>query len=88
MENLSKQLVGSIQGRGHVVVMDNFFTSIELFEELAKYGTYAIGTIRLNRTSLPSRVKDKKLTSKLFQGILLWKMNSSRKMCAITWINK
>ena len=39
-------------GKGHVVVMDNYFTSVGLFEELAQNGTYAIGTIRTNKMGI------------------------------------
>ena len=33
--------------KSHVVVMDNRFTNIDLFEELAQKGTYAIGLLEL-----------------------------------------
>jgi hypothetical protein len=39
--------------KNHVVVMDNFFTSVPLFLDLLAKSTYACGTIRLNRKFLP-----------------------------------
>lgn len=56
--------------------------------ELAEKGVYATGTIRSNHIGIPSRLKDKKVTSKLPQGTLLWEMHNSRKICAVTWMDK
>jgi hypothetical protein len=39
--------------KNHVVVMDNFFTSVPLFLDLLTRSTYACGTVRLNRKFLP-----------------------------------
>jgi hypothetical protein len=39
--------------KNHVVVMDNFFTSVPLFLDLLTKSTYACGTVRLNRKFLP-----------------------------------
>jgi len=80
-------LVG-LEGRGHVVVMDNFFTSVELFRDLEQGGTYATGIVRSNRIGLPDFVKDQKAFKKLPQGNLKWAMHDSRKMCAVMWMDK
>ena len=39
--------------KNHVVIMDNFFSSIPLFSDLLTRSTYACGTIRANRKYLP-----------------------------------
>ena len=39
--------------KNHVVVMDNFFTSVPLFLDLLTRSTYACGTVRLKRKFLP-----------------------------------
>jgi len=43
--------------KGYHVVMDNFFTSPELFEILLQYNTHAYGTIRSNRRLLPNDIR-------------------------------
>ena len=50
--SLAKQL----QGKHHVVYFDNFFTSVELLEELLKWGLYACGTVRSNRKQFPKEL--------------------------------
>ena len=35
------KLIEGNNGKGHVVVIDNYFTSVGLFEELVLNGTYA-----------------------------------------------
>jgi hypothetical protein len=51
-------LAAEVQGKGHIINMDNFFTSIRLFEELASIQIYATCTVRTNRISLPSALKN------------------------------
>ena len=41
--------------KNHVVVMDNYFTSVPLFVELLAKSTYACGTVRSNRKYLPEQ---------------------------------
>ena len=45
VEDVVLKLIHGNEGRGHCIVMDNYFSSIGLFEELGKIGTYATGTI-------------------------------------------
>ena len=54
-----KLMVG-LEGKGHVVVTDNYFSSIEVFIELANMEIYATGTMRANRIGLPQLLKDLK----------------------------
>jgi hypothetical protein len=42
----------------HVISMDNFFTSVGFFEELASMQIYATGTFRSNRIGLPLVLKN------------------------------
>jgi len=46
-------LVKDINGHNHIVNVDNYFTSPQLFEELLNNGTYARGTVRKNRKGFP-----------------------------------
>ncbi|KAL4154020.1 hypothetical protein QTP88_001853 [Uroleucon formosanum] len=52
----------NIKGKYHNVYFDNFFTSLELMEELLQDGIYACGTVQANRKELPKiQIQDKKL---------------------------
>lgn len=46
-----------VQNKGHVIYMDNFFSSPALFHYLAQHGTGACGTLRVNRQSVPHEIK-------------------------------
>ena len=54
------KLCSPIFGRGHHVYVDNYFSSPELFEELARNETGACGTLRLNKWGIPDAVKQAK----------------------------
>lgn len=86
--NVVRRMVGPLYGRGHIVVMDNCFTSIDLFMDLVGKCMLATGTIWSNRIGFPTNLKDKKTNSKLPQGTLQCLMHDSRKICAVTWIDK
>jgi len=47
------ELTSKIEGRGHNLCMDNFFSSPELFDDLVKKQSYCCGTVRLNRRGMP-----------------------------------
>eukprot|EP00117_Sycon_ciliatum_P002306 scpid50910/ scgid2388/ PiggyBac transposable element-derived protein 4 len=48
-------------GQGHVVYMDNYYSSPTLFQWLSsRRGMGAVGTVRVNRKGLPPACKDKK----------------------------
>ena len=44
---------------GHVVVTDNFYNNVPLFQFLKNQGMYAIGTAKVNSTGFPQELKDK-----------------------------
>ena len=44
--------------KGHVLYMDNYYTSVPLFEDLEARGTLACGTVRSNRKGLPKDITD------------------------------
>jgi hypothetical protein len=56
--NVVLRMLEGLWNRGHLVVMDNFFSSIGLFKELLSKGTYACGTMRSNRVGLPTDLKN------------------------------
>jgi hypothetical protein len=57
--------------KNHVVVMDNFFTSVPLFLDLLSRSTYACGTVRLNRKLLPEEYGEEKGLSPALQIALV-----------------
>ena len=51
-------LLASFTGLNHVVYMDNFYTSGELAEELAKNEIYMAGTIKSDAKGFPAQLKN------------------------------
>ena len=49
-----EKLVSPYYGLNHLVVMNNYFASIPLFQSLLSDSTYALGTFRPNRKGFPS----------------------------------
>jgi hypothetical protein len=82
------ELSRDIEEKGHVIAMDNFFTSVGLFKELAKKAIYATGTLRSNRIGIPSALKNTKAFSRVPQGTLDWRMHESRSMSSVLWKDK
>jgi hypothetical protein len=77
--NVVLNMVDGLDGKGHVVVMDNSFSSVGFFTELASWGIYATGTMRSNRVGLPEKFKDtKSFNARATQGDLQWHMHESR----------
>jgi hypothetical protein len=48
--------------KGYHVYMDNYYSSPELMDELELHGTYACGTLRVNRRDVPKALKATKCT--------------------------
>jgi hypothetical protein len=71
------KLLKGLEGKGHCIVMDNFFCSIPLFEDLIKKGIYATGTVRSNHIGLPSHLKNTKAWKKCDQGHIEWAMHDN-----------
>lgn len=55
-----KELVTGLD-KGHVIYMDNFYSSLQLYDDLRLSQLGACGTIRTNRKGLPSEMKSVKL---------------------------
>jgi hypothetical protein len=64
--------LGGHENKGHVVAMDNYFTSVGLFKDLLDRGIYATRTLRSNRVGIPSILKNKKQYRRSLQGTLVW----------------
>ena len=70
---------------GYYVFMDNYYTSVTLFEELEERKTLACGTVRSNRQGLPKEicgVKEKKV-KQLKRGESLYRQKGN--VTCVTW---
>ena len=86
--NVIHRLLHGLENKGHIVVMDKFFSSVPLFMDLLDEGTYATGTVRTNRIGLPTALAKKSLYTKCTQGHLDWRMHKSKQLSIIVWVNK
>ena len=59
------ELSRDIEGKRHVIAMDNFFLSVGLFKELVEKAIYATRTLRSNRIGILSAFKDTKAFSRM-----------------------
>ena len=51
------KLMEPLQGKGHCLFIDNFYTSPSLLLDLLDLGTYCTGTVRTNRKNFPRDLK-------------------------------
>lgn len=56
-EKVVLHLVKGLEGSGHIVVVDNFYSSVYLFETLYRNGIGALGTLRRNRKFIPESLR-------------------------------
>lgn len=66
-------MVENLPGKNHIVFMDNFFTSHDLFKILKDNLIYAVGTINASRKNLP-KLKNDKL---ILRGEYDWKISNT-----------
>lgn len=81
-------LAKNLYGKGHMVFMDNFFTSVKLLMDLAAQRTFATGTVRSDRIGLPKVLSDKQAWSKKPQGSIGWRMHVNGKISCVTWVDR
>jgi hypothetical protein len=86
--NVVLKMVEGLDGKGHVVVTDNYFSSVGLFTDLATREIYATGTMRSNRIGLPLVFKNLRTWNRSNQGTLEWRMPSSRGLSSVVWKDK
>jgi len=55
-------LMNELVGKNHIVYMDNYFSSYNLYEILKQNNIYAVGTVNSNRKNLAKLLNDKKLS--------------------------
>lgn len=59
-----KNLTTPLRGKYHNVYFDNFFSSVQLLEDLEKDGLYACGIVRSDRKGFPPPLKKVKLSKR------------------------
>src|SRR4051794_17849878 len=67
------RLMEGVHGRRHILVVDNFFSSVRFFHDLMMRGTCSTGTFRCNRKGLLEELKRPR--SKTHRGSLCMKMH-------------
>ena len=75
-------LLEGYENEGHVVYMDNFYSSPELFRELQNKTIGACGTVRINRKHMPSQLKPEKLKLKRGDDPVFMRANN---IVAMAW---
>jgi len=78
------ELTRKIEGRGHKLYMDNFFSSPELFDDLANKQIYCCGTVGPNRKGMPQDLVLK--TTKLKRGDIHVRTRAG--LTAVLWWDK
>jgi hypothetical protein len=58
------QVIGRVEGLGHKVVMDNYFTSPALFDDLFQRKINACGPVCHDRRGMPRNIEPKSLKMK------------------------
>ena len=78
------ELTRQIEGCGHKLYMDNFFSSPELFDDLVKKQIYCCGTVRPKRGGMPPDLEPK--TKKLKRVDIYIRLRAD--LTAILWWEK
>jgi hypothetical protein len=84
-----RNLLQPLASKNHIVHMDNWFTSIPLFNDLATMQIWSCGTVRVNRKGLCKDVTMKKAEEKTLKkspGVIRWA--SYGFLCYIAWFAK
>ena len=77
-------LTRRIEGYGHKLYMDSFFSSPDLFDDLAQKKIYCCGTVRLHRKGMPRDLKHK--TLRLKRGDI--RVRTRGDLTAVVWKDK
>jgi hypothetical protein len=82
------KLLAGLEGRGHCVVMDNYFCSVPLLRDLALRGIYGAGIVRTNRVRIPSYLKNARSWRNCEHGHVEWAMHDTRGLSCVMWKDK
>jgi len=73
-----------VEGFGHKLYMDNFFSSPDLYNDLAQKKIFCCGTVRLHRKGMPKDLKPK--TLRLKHGDI--RVRTKGDLTAVVWKDK
>ncbi|GFX51976.1 piggyBac transposable element-derived protein 3 [Trichonephila clavipes] len=59
--NVVDEITKNLSGKNHIITMDNYLSSIPLFEYLKTKNIYAVGTVSNDRSGLPKLIDNKKM---------------------------
>jgi len=79
-------VVTHFANKNHIVYMDNFFSSLPLFDELLQHGIMACGTYRTNHAGLPHDLTAKDTVKQLARGDVC--MRQKGRTTALVWKDK
>ena len=71
----------NLLNKGHILYLDNFYSSPYLFDHLAAEGTMSVGTVRLNRKEMPKALK-----IKLKRDEAIYRQRDN--LLAMKWVDK
>jgi len=77
-------LTRGVEGFGHKLYMDNFFSSPDLYDDLAQKKIFCCGTVRLHRKGMPKDLKPK--TLRLKRGEI--RVRTRDDLTAVVWKDK
>jgi len=77
-------LTWGVEGFGHKLYMDNFFSSPDLYDDLAQKKIFCCGTVRLHRKGMPKDLKLK--TLRLKRGDI--RVRTRGHLTAVVWKDK
>jgi hypothetical protein len=81
------QAVRGLEGRGHMIITDNFFSSVKLFMSLLERGFYATGTMKKGSKGFLGSLAGFLKQHLPPRGTLAVKMHRSQKIVAVVWID-
>ena len=79
--------VRGLEGRGYVIVTDNFFTSVKLSMTLLEHGFYATCIVKKGSKGFSSSLAGFPKQRCPKRGTLVVKMHRSHKICIVVWID-
>ena len=79
-----KELCSGLVGFGHHLYIDNFYTSVDLYQYLFKHNIYACGTIRGSRKNFPKEILFES-TRRVARGTSRWRMCGP--LLAVAWVD-
>ena len=79
-------MMSGLENQGHVLVINNFFGSVNLFHDLMCKGIWATGTVRKNRKNLPGGL-NRELDPSV-RGSMLIRNHVHRQMGVVSWQDK